>query len=295
MRRIGPVTMLAVVAAAMSPASAARAAPSRLSDIAARGVLAVSTQGSADQTAFVFERESSTLTARVTTSGVRLIASNGASISAEAHAVNGFATIAASGLGLGPLRPSGLKTVRPSTVLFVLGPPLGYEAERIRRVALPQLRVKAARAVSVHGSLPKSFAGAPVVTEGGRVVGAVAAVASSHWRFAPLGELDAIVSPPHTGSSGGPPLLSLLLAALVLFLGGAAFGVLRAKRRRERELEANLRRARGARAQAREDQTDQQPLVRFRGSSEGESTQELSVPPAEEEDFDVIIKPQRDS
>jgi hypothetical protein len=294
MRRRASITLAAAACASLALGTTASAEATPLATVATRSVLAVGAQSAPSRTAFAFERESSTVAAAKSGATVRAIASDGRSSSLEAHGSGPLAVLSVSGFDLAPLLPSKAHTIGPSTRTFALGPPLGYEADRIRRVVLPRLKADSVRLVGIRGSLPPSFAGAPVVTATGRVVGAVAYVSADRWELAPLGALRALVHRSSSNAGSGAPLLSLLAGALVVFLAGAVFGLMRAKRRRERELESSLRRARRARSEARRDEVGSEPLVRFREPAETSATGTPQARDSEEE-FDVVIKPHQET
>jgi hypothetical protein len=272
----------------LAPAQAG-AVPARLAGVASHGVLAA--QGQAGlRTAFAFEDQRTIIVGATAGGAIRLITSFGAAASGEpGGSEDKLALIHLSGLGLSPLLKSDAREIHAGMPTYVLGPPLGYEADRIRSIDLPTIRLASTHLVPVSGSLPNSFAGAPVVTRGGRVIGAVAEVGVGTWALAPRGRLLALVAGTSHTSSAGVPILSLLAGALVVFMAGAGFGVMRTKRRRRRAFEASeLRRRRTARSEP----LVQQPLVRLRTPEPEPPAPEIDET---EDDFDVILKPHEDS
>jgi hypothetical protein len=264
--------------------------PAHLSGVASRGVLAARGEAGV-RTAFAFEDERTIVVGADAGGAIQLITSSGVAASGEPSSREGrLGAMEVQGLGLVPLRRSDAGEIPAGTRVYVLGSPLGYGADRIRSVSLPTIALASTHLVRVLGSLPSAFEGAPVVTQEGRVIGAVARVGVGTWSLAPRGRLLALVAGTGRSSSAGVPLLSLLAGALVIFIAGAGLGVMRTRRRRRRELEASeLRRRRAA---ARSGAPLQQPLVQLR-TPEPESP----APAGEEaeEDFDVILKPREDS
>lgn len=254
--------------------------PTRLSGIAAASVLAVKGPGGATETGFSLDAPQQVVLPVASGGSPSLIDSGGSTgRTTPAGTYGSLALARTSGLSLSPLHPA--RRFSRATATYVLGPPLGYEANRIRRVRLPRMSLSSRRLATVGGTLPAADLGAPVVTAGGRLVGAVAAVRSRSWRLAPLGMVRRLLLARRPSGSSGPPILPLLGGALLVFLGGVAFGLLRARRVRERRTEAAVRRMR--RAQTSEPVTE--PLVLRRES-------ESPNPASDGEDFEVIIKPQ---
>jgi hypothetical protein len=274
-----PILLLCALVPMCLPAAAPAAVPQALRAAASSAVLAARGPTGV-RTAFAFERKGLAIAAAG--SGlVRVIASSGAaSSSAPGRREGTLVALHLPGLGLTALAPARGRALPRGSRAYVLGPPLGYEAARLRVVVLPRMRLDGTRPIRVSGALPASFSGAPVVTRGGTVIGAVASVAAGNWRLAPRGELLALASS-QAGAHGshGPPILSFLLGGLLIFAAGTAFGVMRAKRRRQAALQARVRRAAPS--------AEQQPLVRLR-------TPQAAAPDgqgaASEEDFDVIVK-----
>jgi hypothetical protein len=268
----------------------ADAATARLTGFASHSVLAAQGHTSM-RPAFAFDSEGTIIAGIVGGGSIRLIASSGATATAEPGGREGeLAVIHVSGLGLAPLLKSNTGTVRASTPTYVLGPPLGYEADRIRYVHLPPIVLASTHLVSVPGSLAKSFEGAPVVTQGGRVIGAVAAVGAHTWALAPDGRLLALAVAVDHASSAGVPILSLLAGALIVFAAGVGFGVMRAKRRRHRAFEESARRR--PRAVGLSEPLLEQPLVQLRTQEPEPLASEIDEA---QDDFDVILKPREDS
>lgn len=273
----------ALVSFAPVPPPTAAAAPLALKAAAASAVLAA--RGPAGvRTAFAFERKGLLITAGGN-GVVRVIAGTGATASAAPARRQGrLAALEISGLGLTPLVAVHRRELPAGARAYVLGPPLGYETAHLRSVLLPRMRLAATRSIQVRGTLPASFAGAPVVTPGGAVIGAVASVAAGRWRLAPRGALLALAgSHAAAAGGGGSPILSFAIGGLLIFAAGTAFGVMRAKRRRQLALESRMRSARMAAAANGE----QQPLVRLRGSSSAAADEQGAEG---EQDFEVIVK-----
>ena len=175
-----------------------------------------------------------------------------------------------------PLRSSGARQINPGTPTYVMGSPLGYNPDRIRYVHLPAFTLATTGLLSVPGSLPAAFLGAPIVTQGGRLVGAVASVGAGAWKFAPLGRLQALVAAGSSTEGSGVPILSIVGGAVLVFLAGVAFAMLHSRNRRRRAAEeAEMARRRAGATPATE------PLVVLR-----------TPEPEPDDDFDVIVKSQ---
>jgi hypothetical protein len=265
-----------LVLSALMPSTAV-AAHSRLLTIAERSVAALQ-QPVGTTTAFAFGVHG-LVAAAPTGASVRAITSDGAVINDEISASRaGLGVAHVPSLPLTVLIASRAGIVSASTPKYILGPPLGYETARIRSIRMPTVRLTDTHERTIKGSLPQSFAGAPVLTAHGRLIGAVAGIGTGTWEFmsvAMLKELTAV----HERQS--VPLVPILIGGLAVFLGGAAFGLSRAKRRRHREedLRSRQRRARGR---------SEGPLVRLRTPSEEEDETHA------EDDFEVIVKPRKD-
>jgi hypothetical protein len=258
--------------------SEAMAANSLLLGVAEHSVAAAQ-HPTGSTTAFAYGVEGGMLTAG--SGSVHAVTSTGVAITGElSTSRDGLGVAHVSALPLRALVATRATSISQRTPKYILGPPLGYEGGRIRAVRMPTVRVSGSQLLRVSGMLPAKFLGAPVVTTHGRLIGSVASVGARSWEFAPLGLIQELTAV-HQGTS--VPILPIVIGGLVVFLAGMAFGILRVKRRRDRELDLRLRqsRARGA-AERRADG----PLVRLRTpAEEGEPEQ------ATEEDFDVIVKP----
>lgn len=282
MRRTSSIVIALTSWALWVGAAAGGEVPPPLTGTAADGVLAVKGPSGHTMTGFAFATAQKVVLPVAAGVSPSLIDSAGTTgHAARVGMLDTLALVRPSGLSLSPLRASTAGHVSRATATYVLGPPLGYEANHIRRVTLPHLSLSSRRLVTVGGTLAPADLGAPVVTAGGRLVGAVAGVGSRSWRLAPLGRVRELLVVKRSSDSSGPPILPLLGGALLVFLGGVAFGVLRARRVRERRTEAAVRRMRRAQAHER----PEEPLVLRRES-------ESSAPDPAAEDFEVIIKPQ---
>jgi hypothetical protein len=271
-----------LVLSALMPSTAV-AAHSRLLTVAERSVAAVQ-HPAGTTTAFAFGAQGGLVAAAPNGASVRAIRSDGAVINGEISASRtGLGVAHVSSLPLTVLVASRAGTVSTSTPKYILGPPLGYESARIRSVRMPTVQLTDTHKRTIKGSLPRSFAGAPVVTAHGRLIGSVAGIGTGTWEFMPVAMLKELTAV-HKGQS--VPLVPILIGGLVIFLGGAFFGLSRAKRRRESEedLRSRQRRARGA-----AERRSEGPLVRLRTPSEEEDETHA------EDDFEVIVKPKDDS
>lgn len=234
-------------------------------------------------TAFAFGAQGGLVASAPNGASIHAITSGGAVISGDIGASRtGLGVAHVSSLPLTVLVASRARTVSTSTPKYILGPPLGYESARIRSVRMPTVQLADTHKRTIKGSLPRSFAGAPVVTPHGRLIGSVARIGTGTWEFMSVAMLKELTTV-HKGQS--VPLVPILIGGLVIFLGGAFFGLSRAKRRREREgdLRSRQRRARSAAKRRSEG-----PLVRLRAPSEEEDESHA------EDDFEVIVKSRKD-
>jgi len=221
--------------------------------------------------------------------GVQLITAHGLStVGAYAARDGELAILHAAGLQLLPLRGSAVREIRFATQGYVLGAPLGYEGRRIRMVRLPEITLHNARTVHVAGHLAASFQGAPVVTRGGRVIGAVAGVGATSWTLAPASRLSALVATAtETGGGEGFPLISIPVGMLVVIVGLGGLVAMRSRRGRagtgRSPIVLDQRPMRRPTREPIEDPSRRatQPLVRRRGPDIGHG---------DDEDFDVVIK-----
>jgi len=279
--RIKAALGVMLAASALAP-SGAFAVPARVVAAAEHSVAAVH-HSTGTSTSFVFGPEGGVVTAAASRGSFHAVTSNGTTISGEVvSSRDGLGVAHISGLAVRALVASRARTISPRTAKYVLGPPLGYESARIRYVSMPVLRLTGRDLQTVAGSLPASFAGAPVVTGYGTLIGSVAGVGARNWEFAPLGLLGELTA---VHNSEGVPLIPIIVGGLIVFLGGIGFGLMRAKRRREREQDLRLRKDRARTTAGRRAQG---PLVRLRTPSDSEPE------PAEEDDFEVIVKPRKE-
>jgi hypothetical protein len=278
-----PVQAAAVLVAALAVVltpSAALAVPPRVLSAAEHSVAAAQ-HSNGTTTAFAFGAEGGVMTAATNGESLHAVTSDGDTITGEVQtARDGLGVARVSGLALRTLPASRARTISGRAAKYVLGPPLGYEAARIRYLHTPALPLTRLGSRVVPGSLPRSFLGAPVVTERGALIGAVAKVGTRSWEFAPLALLRELAAVKHGEST---PVAAIVVGGLIVFLSGAAFGVLRVRRRRDREEDLLARQGRAHAAQRRA----QGPLVRLRTPSEPEQGQDM-------EDFEVIVKPRKE-
>lgn len=275
-RRSARVLALLLAVLLVVPSVAAAATP-LLSRVAERSVAAVQGQGGSS-TAFAYGHEGG-LFAASGSGPIHAVTGSGVAITGEpTSSRDGVSVAHVSALPLTALLATTASSVSVRAAKYVLGPPLGYEGGHIRSVRMPTVHLTGTTTQRISGVLPGKFLGAPVVTAHGRLIGSVASVGPRSWEFAPLGMLNELAV---VHSSSGVPVLAIVLGALIIFAGGAVFGVLRMKRRRDRELDLRMRqdRARGAAERRAEG-----PLVRLR-------TPDDAVEQDTEEHFDVIIKP----
>ncbi len=273
------VVVLAFTATLPSDALAAK---SVLLGVAEQSV-AVSQLQTGSATAFAYGPEGGVVTTG-SNGSIHMITSTGATFSGEVSTSrDGLGVAHVAALPLRPLIATSAASVGHRTPKYILGPPLGYEGGRIRSVRMPTVRLTGTQLQRIIGALPVKFLGAPVVTTHGRLIGSVANVGAKSWQFAPLGLLKKLAVA-HQGTTA--PIVPIVVGGLVVFLAGMVFGILRVKRRRDREIDLSLRqsRARGAAERRAEG-----PLVRSRAPS---AEQEPIVDG--DEDFEVIVKPRRD-
>lgn len=280
--RIIPATLLFALAVALQAApSQARAVPHRIAALASSSVLAVETQ-SEMRTAFAFGASTSAIASAPAGVDAHLVDASGRTAALDVARREGELVLTRlSVLDPTPLRASSLRRIRAGTAVYVLGPPLGYEAGRLRFIRLPPINLARTRRAVIEGSLPKAFRGAPVVTEGGRLLGAVATIGHGRWTLEPSARLKRLLaSAQGSGAGGGLPTLVILAVALVILSLAGGFVLARARRRQRRAFAA------AASAPTADRQTPAQPLVRLREAEQAPSVDE-QVPP---EDFEVLIK-----
>jgi hypothetical protein len=262
----------------------AQLVPSRIRELAMRSVVAIDGP-SGIRTGFVFGDHEAVIASGETGNGNRLVTAGG--VSFRAQLVSDFGKIAVLGrphLALPALPASASPSSAPGAAAYVLGPPLGYEANRLRRVRLPALKLHSTRAQAVTGTLPASFQGAPVLSSHGRVLGAVYTIAAHEWMLEPTKRLLAML-PAHNTSGGGFPLLLVLVGIAIAIAVAVAGVMLRVRRRRERASEA----ASAVQPPASSPVAGEMPrgpLVRRR-----EAVAEVD----QAEDFEVVIKGREDS
>lgn len=260
--------------------SEAEAAHPRLRGVAEHSVLAAR-HATGLTTAFAYGRDGAVIAA-AGNGAIDMITSTGVAVSGEiGTSRDGLGVAHVAALPLRPLLATAATSVGRHTPKYILGPPLGYESDRIHSVQMPTVRLTRARLQRIVGTLPAKLLGAPVVTAHGRLIGSVAGVGARSWEFAPLALLTEIGAV-HDGT--GVPVVPILIAGLVVFLAGTAFGISRMKRRRDQELDLHLRQSRAREAAQRRADG---PLVRLR------------TPPQEpahngDEDFEVVVKPRRE-
>jgi hypothetical protein len=289
--RLTPLLIAAFTTLSATPPNAA-AIPVRLARIAEGGVVAVRDPYGV-RTGFAFGGTDLIIAGPSVDTGVRLITAQGLSaVSAYVASSGRLAVVHAPVLRLLPVRRSSVHEISPGTLAYILGAPLGYEGDRIRAVRLPAVKLHSTRMVLVAGQLPRQLQGAPVVTQAGRVIGAVAAVGASSWTLAPQIRLNALVAVANkTGGGEGFPVISILVGALILIgvLGGlVAMRVRRTRARADRAPVAVRQRPVGRPTRGPiEDPTQHytQPLVRRR---------EPDVAHDDEEDFDIVLKSRED-
>jgi hypothetical protein len=135
----------------------------------------------------------------------------------------------------------------------------------------------------IEGALPRAFRGAPVVTEGGRLIGAVATVSHGRWTLEPGTRLARLLANAHGGGAGGGlPILVILACALAIILLVGGLVVARARRRQRHAFEAPRN---GLQAGVIDRPTPAEPLVRLRDAEQVSS----------DDDFEVLIKSRESS
>ena len=283
-----PVFVAACLAPATAP-SGALSASSHLTEIADGGVVAVRNPGEI-RTGFALGNAGFVIAGTSVGSGVRLINARGLSAAGDSVTHDGeLAVVHTPKLHLFALRRSGVREIGPGTLAYVLGAPLGYDGKRIQAVRLPTVKLHSTAMVAIAGALPKSFQGAPVVTQAGKVIGAVATVSASSWMLAPQIRLSTLLKAATKPSGGeGVPAMSILAGVLVAIAALGGLVAVRTRRNRDGgERAPAIARQRPVRDPAQwpiEDPTQHstQPLVRRRGSAVDN-----------DEDFDVVLRSQR--
>jgi hypothetical protein len=225
--------LIAVCLALSATPPSVLAVSSHLVGIADGGVVAVHDPYGA-RTGFAFGSTDLVIAGTSVNAGIQLITAHGLSAVGGYVARNDeLAIVRAQELHLLALRKSTVSAISSGTRAYILGAPLGYESERIRTVGLPAIELHSTRMVLVAGRLPKSFQGAPVVTRGGRVIGAVAAVGATGWTLAPQSRLSMLVATATNKAGGGEglPVIAILVGVLVVIAGLGGLVTLRARRR----------------------------------------------------------------
>jgi hypothetical protein len=285
--RLIPMSLLLGLAVTLPAApSQAHVVPRRIAALASNSVLAVETP-SEMRTAFAFGASRTALASAPAGVDAHLVDASGRTSDLGIARREGELVLTRlSGLRPTPLRASSLRRIRAGTAAYVLGPPLGYEAGRLRFVRLPPIALARTRRAVIEGALPRAFRGAPVVTEGGRLIGAVATVGHGRWTLEPGARLTRLLASAQSSSSGGLPTLVILAVALAILSLAGGLVVARARRRQRRAFAAA-----SARAGTGDRTTPAQPLVRLRDAEQPSTVEEQ----ASSEDFEVLIKSRESS
>lgn len=216
------------------PGARANAVTNRLAVIASGGVVSVR-DAVGIRTGFRLGGARLVVAASDAASGIRLISADGSTATVGSEASLGNLVITGDGgLTLEPLVES-RSGLRSGAAVYVLGGPLGY-GQRIQRVVLRQLRRSGSDELVASGRLSRRLEGGPVVTPGGLVVGAVAAVGTGEWTLAPVATLRLLLSRAHSPNGGGLSIVLVVCLALVLCLGacGTLIAVVRRRARQRR-------------------------------------------------------------
>jgi hypothetical protein len=201
-------------AAPATPAAPARV--SRLARVASTSVVGVQT-GSGLTTGFVL-RSGVIVAVASRVTGIRLTTASGATALVSAFAQNGAFIVARLGkLELTPL-PFSHRGPRAKASAYVLGAPLGYGGENIRETPLRFVGRARAGSRTVAGHLPSWFAGAPVVTPTGTVIGAVVATGTHTWTLADVASLETAAQHPISHQSSAGLTITLLLAGVATLM-----------------------------------------------------------------------------
>jgi hypothetical protein len=270
--------LVGIVATFPATPAQARTAPRPIVALASSTVLAV--EGPSEvRTGFAFGTPTTALASVPGGVDVHLVDAHGKTASFNvARREDEFVVARVSSLERTPLRASPLRRISAGTAAYVLGPPLGYEAGRLRFVRLPPIDLATTRRAVIEGALPRAFRGAPVVTEGGRLIGAVATVGHGRWTLEPSARLARLVANAGSGSAeGGLPILVVIACALAIVLLVGGLMVTRVRRRQRHAFEAPRQ---GPRPAAIDRPTASEPLVRLRDAERVSS----------EDDFEVLIK-----
>jgi hypothetical protein len=222
------IARVAVVGAALLGAGVTEtsaAVPKRVASVAERSVFAANT-GDGTATAFAF---GDVVVAAGGGDELRLVAANGDITSATLRrAEDSLATYEPSA----PVRAIARQRGRVrDRVAYVIGPPVGYAAGKVRRVEVPR-GLSRGRTVTLPARLPHAFRGAPVVDGSGRFLGVVSRVRGDSATVAPARVVAALAAAEASTSDGSlvPVLLAAALALLALATGAAVV----ARRRRGR-------------------------------------------------------------
>lgn len=281
--------------AACASAAHADAAVARLRTIAAQSVVAV--QGHTGVTTGFGFGPASVVVGTTRRGPLRIITANG--VVADVNPDRRAGDISAANRGAAAVASLRAAQTRPryGEVGYLLGPPLGYAGNKIRRTVL-QLDGRAqGDRLRVMGTLPRSFLGAPVVTSRGRVLGAVGSIGARSWALLSVAGVNALIAAP-VSSSGGVSAIDTIIGLAFVVITVAAIGAIVMRRRRRNARHPPLRRTggpdvarlSGGHADASpsaepptQPLTPAQPLVRRR-----------DPPPADDlSDFDVVVKSQQ--
>lgn len=208
---------------AVSPADA-RAIPAAVTHAAAASVVSAQSED-ATTTGFAFRTAQRVLVASPGPGRTRITAANGQNVELTVPATDGgLASVDASALGLATFARTG--TARAGSTVYVLGGPLGYAGDPIRAVRLRFSGAAHHGTRAVRGTLPKRLRGAPVVTAGGTLVGAVSRTRPNGWTLSSVAQLErdaeAATKPATDGGIATIVLVGgLLLIALVVALAAA--------------------------------------------------------------------------
>lgn len=280
------LTLTIVVLAGCGTGAAAQAqSPTGLTQTAASSVAAAQLLGGV-RTAFAFGPQ--TILAGAPAHGsLRLTTANGTTASVTTSGGNSsLAVVRTSQLALRPLAASTVE-LQGGDEFFVLGAPLGYQAQQIRRVRLPHIVRSGQQMIVVPERLPVTFRGAPVVTVSGHLVGAVAITGSRSWTLDTLGDLQALVSQSATSRAGGLSVVAILAIAIIVIALIAGAGVVAARRRRSRAFATTTPQSAPRQPRSEPVRQASQPLVRLRDPHP--TTHEASQS-GEADDFDIVLK-----
>jgi hypothetical protein len=265
------------------PVSASARPPRHIRALASRSVVAVETAVGL-RTGFWLGSAKAVIAGRAALPGTRLVNARGESFSSGSESAGTRLVVLRPTDGDVPgVEASTRRNLPTGTSAYVLGPPLGYEGGRVRRVVLPAVHLQSSRDMTVPGTLPASFSGAPVVADDGSLLGAVVAAGPRRWTLEPKAAL-LVLAASRGGDGGGVSIFSILAGAL-LVIGLCAGALLLRRRHRRNRAHSTARPVRRPSVDEAVEAASRGPLVMRRGPEGQEPL----------EDFEIVFRSREDT